>query len=110
LTGKAYSDSNSANPTPWASYTYKQGLAHLGVCGRHYLCVHHVRNAITFGYNYNLIDEITSMTTPSRTVVTTVVTTGYDNLGRSNTLSGKVGSNTTSYVTSVSYVPQWHKL
>jgi hypothetical protein len=41
------------------------------------------------------------MTMPSGTVVTT----GYDGLGRPNTLSGKVGSNTTSYVTSVSYAP-----
>jgi hypothetical protein len=35
----------------------------------------------------------------------TVVTTGYDGVGRPNTLSGKVGANTTSYVTSVSYAP-----
>jgi RHS repeat-associated protein len=41
------------------------------------------------------------MTMPSGTLVTTT----YDSLGRPNTLSGKVGTNTTAYVTSVSYAP-----
>jgi hypothetical protein len=48
----------------------------------------------------SLTRPFTSITMPS----VTVVTTGF---GRPNTLSGKAGSNTTSYVTSVSDAPPW---
>jgi YD repeat-containing protein len=53
-----------------------------------------------FGYSYNLIDEIISMTMPPGTAVTN----GYDSLGRSSSLSGKFGTTATNFgTTSVSY-------
>ena len=55
-----------------------------------------------FSYSYNLIDEVKQMTMPSGRAVTTT----YDTFGRPVGLSGLLGSNTTNYVSTVSYAPQ----
>jgi YD repeat-containing protein len=54
-----------------------------------------------FSYNYNLLDEVTSMTLPSGRVVAT----GYDNMGRPLNVTGTMASVTDTYVSGVSYAP-----
>jgi YD repeat-containing protein len=51
-------------------------------------------------YQYNLADELTSMTMPTGRVVSTT----YDNAGRAVTLQGALGG-TTTYASSIGYAP-----
>lgn len=130
LTGKNYNDTG-ANATPWASYTYSKGWrtsAFAGSTNYAYTTFDGLGRATAatqttsgapyaFTYSYNLIDEITSMTMPSGTVVTT----GYDSLGRATTsplggnevavdavagiAGGAVGHLAGTFATDVMHVP-----
>jgi RHS repeat-associated protein len=106
LTAKTYSDYNTINPTPWATYTYSKGWrtsAFAGSTSYAYTIFDGLGRATAatqttsgtaypFTYSYNLVDEIWKMTMPSGTVVTTA----YDLLGRPYEVEGQASSAPTA--------------